>query len=223
MPIFQIQGALYYFAHVPKSGGSSVEQYLALRHGPLGFLDRKFLGQDAAWTRSSPQHAAWEDVRRLIPPQLLRDSFAMVRNPFARIRSVFLYQRDLQFTVPADMTFLAWLQELPDKLAASPNYLDNHARPMVDIVPPQARVFRLEKGMAPVERWLSTLDGARAPDPGRGIGHEKNYAAIMATGRYAQGPEATLCPDARAIIARLYRDDFLRFGYSIDLAGAPSS
>ena len=51
MPIFRHDGALYFFAHVPKCGGQSVEDYLSRRFGPLAFLNNDYYARPIAWRR----------------------------------------------------------------------------------------------------------------------------------------------------------------------------
>jgi hypothetical protein len=74
-----------YFAHVPRTGGSNLEDYLAARFGPLAMLDRDWM---RAWTRRgwrhdgllcSPQHVTAADAARLIPASTAY-SFAVVRD-----------------------------------------------------------------------------------------------------------------------------------------------
>jgi hypothetical protein len=56
MPYVTAAGKLIYFAHVPKAGGSSVENYLAARFGPLAMLDRN-------WTRYRFDEGGWRTAQ----------------------------------------------------------------------------------------------------------------------------------------------------------------
>lgn len=85
MPLYRHKGSLIYFAHVPKCGGTSIEDYLSRRFGPAAFLDRRFLRRRAPWTRTSPQHVTAADFSRLVPPSFVDVNFAVVRHPAEKI------------------------------------------------------------------------------------------------------------------------------------------
>lgn len=211
MPIVRIAGKMVYFAHVPRAGGTSVERYLEARFGPLSFIDRAFMSVPEAqrWTRSSPQHIDRAALARLFPASFFDASFAMVRNPHDRIRSVFLRQRDIEKTIPENTEFSDWLSALP-----LPGYgLDNHTRPMLDFIPPGTRIFRLEEGMDQVVDWLDDLAGNH--DGPRQIGvfnSQKDRLALL-----GQDPGARLVrldERLRRQISRLYAADTYWCGYS---------
>ncbi|WP_136444160.1 sulfotransferase family 2 domain-containing protein [Pacificoceanicola onchidii] len=176
MPIIRISGKLVYFAHVPRAAGTSVERYLRARFGPLAFADPGYLSvpEGARWTRSSPQHVTRDALDRLFPAGFFDASFAIVRNPYDRLHSVFLRQRDIEQTIPADMSFADWVGSLPQPRFA----LDNHTRPMLDFIPKGARIFRLEDGLGQVVDWLDDLAGnSRGP---REIGVSNSHAERLA-------------------------------------------
>jgi len=214
MPLIKADGRLIYFAHVPKCAGTSVARYLEARGQPMAFSDRRYLSIEAPlrWTRSSPQHAPLEALERLFPPGFFDASFALVRHPVARIASVYLFQRDKEGTVPADMRFGDWLSEVEAARAAEPFIYDNHTRPMVEFIPEGAHVFRVEDGLAPVAAWLEAQLGP-APDAA-GIGHHNSRDRLL--GAAARPLHVTA--QERAIIARIYAADFERFGYDSALA-----
>ena len=213
MPLAFIQGRLIQFAHVPRSGGTAVENYLHARFGRLGFLDRQFqhLAQGERWSKTSPQHLEAAAFERIIPKPWIAHSFAVVRNPEARIASAFRFQRDIEGRIPAEQSFTDWLAALEATLATAPHQFDNHARPATDLVPDDAKIFRLEEGLLPLIDWLDQLEGARRGP--REIAAANVFTAVRDyLGRQTR-PEPEMTPAARQSIARLYRADFLRFGY----------
>jgi hypothetical protein len=223
MPLIHIAGQLVQFAHVPRCGGSAVENYLTARFGPLAFLDRRHLkvAESARWSSTSPQHLEQEALARLLPPAWIARSFALVRHPEDRILSVFRYQRDLERTIPADMAFADWLADLPERRADEPHYLDNHPRPASDLVPEGATVFRLEDGMDPVIGWLDRIEGAKRQP--RTIAADNAYAARMKQAEREPSPALTFTPELRARIHDLYAVDFDRFGYTPRAASGPDT
>ena len=113
MPIFRVGDRLHYFAHVPKCGGSSVERYLRARFGALAFVDSRHLDRPAAlrWSRSSPQHLALSDFRRLVPSEWISSSFAVVRHPQNRLISAFRFQVEVERSIAAIWTIDEWFDD----------------------------------------------------------------------------------------------------------------
>jgi hypothetical protein len=212
MPYVTAAGKLIYFAHVPKAGGSSVENYLAARFGPLAMLDRNWTHyrfDEGGWRtsslRCSPQHVAAEDVSRLLP-RAPDWSFAVIRDPAGRLISEYRWHRS---NAPrrgrrylTKLGFSVWLQIMVQAVRRDPTIFDNHLRPQADIVPEDAEIFRLEDGFAPLVARIDTVMGAQAPE--LSIGHDlKAKADVVAQ------------PSARdlALIAKVYARDYALGGY----------
>ena len=212
MPLAMIGSGLVLFAHVPKCAGTSVEQYLAAAFGPLAFCDSGFnrLPPRRRWSKTSPQHADAATLQRLFPPGFLRASFAVVRHPVPRMVSVFRFQRDIERKIPPETRFEDWLRAvvMPPR---KPWALDNHIRPMVDMVPEDAAVFRLEDGWDAVIDWLQQLCGPDRTLP-RAM-PERNVLARRLAHEKREAPPVVPGPEARALIARAHAADFERFGY----------
>lgn len=214
MPLAVIQGAPVLFAHVPKCAGSAVEDYLERAFGPLALLDRDYTARppEARWTRTSPQHADAASLARLFPPRFLRASFAMVRHPVRRIVSVYYHQKYFEGRIPWSTTLEDWLASLRTT-GMDPAMYDNHTRPMVEMVPHDARVFRLEDGWPAVIDWLQALAGDSVTLP-RTIPEVNVLSARLASEGKAFSP-AEITDAAIGAICSLYRDDFSRFGYPL--------
>ena len=219
MPIFRCRSKLVYYAHVPKCAGSAVNRYLAARFGAIAFQDERFLLRptEASWTRSSPQHVDRHALERLFPQGFLDESFTIVRHPVDRVLSVFAFQKEVERTIPRDLGFSEWLEELPDLLQEDPFAFDNHARPMDDLVPEGARAFKLEEGFGALIAWLDALQGEAA-------GARQIAPANRRSDRRGRGGASPPRPseaDRRAIEA-LYARDFARFGYAPEPPGRAS-
>lgn len=162
MPIVRIGTDLVYYAHVPKCAGSSVEAYLAERFGPLAFLHKPHYTRPPAlrWSATSPQHIAVTDLDILFPPGFFRASFAVVRHPARRILSAYAYHQDRR-RIALWTPFDRWLAQVSRGRDRAPFVYDNHPRPMADLVPEDAAVFRLEDGLDPLVDWLDGIAGDR--------------------------------------------------------------
>ena len=207
MPFFRASGKLVYFAHVPKCAGSSVEHYLRQRFGTLGFVEEHFfsLPQSLNWSRSSAQHVPADIMDRLFPAGFFDATFAVVRHPVERVVSEFHYLRDQLLQIDPSEIFSTWLAQLDGVLTASPWLYDNRLRPMADMVPTDATVFRLEDGL---ERIIPYLDDLVGP-------HDQKLDFGRVLTRDASIPKVVPTAEDIATIERIYRKDFDRFGYAV--------
>lgn len=143
---------------------------------------------------------------------MIEGSFAVVRHPVARLRSVFRHHAVKANTIPPDWTLDDWLADWHRRRDAEPFLYDNHLLPQAEIVPPNAAVFPLEAGLDPVARHVDALAGRRT-----------GMARIKTSN--VSDPEA-IAPERLAMSARtrdrvfdLYREDFARFGYDRENCG----
>lgn len=224
MPIVRIASDLVYYAHVPKCAGSAVEDYLIDRFGPLAFLDRKFghTPRKGSWSQCSPQHVDRHSLEKLFPPGFFTASFAVVRHPAIRMKSAFLFQEKINL-LPAGTSFERWLRGLPARLEQQPYLMDNHVRPMDDMVPLEARVFRLEDGLEAIIPWLDELEGtARGPrvfpaSNETGQIKRRRHKRRLDRWRHKLFPVRPPVLDERLcqVIHELYPQDYQRFGYGV--------
>ena len=154
---------------------------------------------------NSPQHLVWADAcTRLdrVPDAV----FAVVRDPAARMASEHRWQRRGRRgtrlgRAVARLPFSFWLRVMLAMARRNPFAYDNHLRPQADFVPEEARVFRLEDGLAPVANWLVEAAGA-AP-----LSEPVPHAL-------ASGGAPEIAAEDRALIEAAFRADYMRFGYA---------
>jgi len=212
MPIIRINQKLVYFAHVPRCAGTAVEAYLRQRFGPLAFLDPRHRegSPEDRWTRTSPQYVDRDTLGRLFPPGFFDHSFAVVRHPSDRLRSVYRFQKYIENRIPLKLGFTEWLTTLPVPFET----FDNHTRPMSDLVPEDAVVFRLEDGLDAVVSWLDEVAGNN--DAPRRI-EQRNDVDQRLQHLKQPVPEVPDLPEMAAIL-QFFEADFDRFGYTIESA-----
>ena len=197
MPIFRSADKVFYFAHVPRCGGTSVEDGIAAAGAPLSFLDRKHHARrSAVWTKTSPQHALARDIEPLFAEGFVDHSFAVMRDPVARFVSAFNFNRDNEL-IDAGTSVDDFAAELARRGDGFAGAFDNHFVPASEIAPANARLFRLEDGLAAVGAWLTDVTvGALAPTFGSKNARSFSLKAYERRAKRAVGLSARVEPVA---------------------------
>ena len=206
MPLFFSNSQSIFFAHVPKTGGASVEEYLTRRFGPLTIAaNLRFktpMQAEGRWhdTIEPPQHFTKYILQGFLPRDLSQ-AFAVVRNPLDRLLSEYRFQQGISRL--NHLGFSTWLRVMLRAAATDPRVFHNHIRPQRDLVPDGARIFQFESGFDPVIDWLDTVTGTTAPD--LDMGHFLNRP---------KEPVAIRGQDI-ALIRDFYAADYAAFGYPL--------
>ena len=196
MPLFRHAEKVILFIHIPKTGGSTVEDVLCACGAKQALKAPKSVG----FSHSTPQHMHWEVTRRWIPPHFYNYSFAIVRNPFARLAGEYRWRG--KFAKSPPLPFDRWVEAQFRKYADDPFILDNHIRPQHEFIVEKVQVFRLENGLdTPLRACLMHLGLPAKPESL----HQAN-----------QSKSGTISASPATIerIAAFYADDFATFGYS---------
>jgi hypothetical protein len=198
MPIGIIQGKVIVFAHVPKTGGSSVERYRA-DHGMMALKSDRRLARFPC----ALQHLHAEPLSAIAQVDRADLNFVIVRHPVARIASEYRYQMRKSGWLRDRLSFSGWLRYALARRALNPYYRDNHFRPQHEFVLPGAQVFRFEDGVDACIAELAARFGTPVPS-----------API----REKPSPKRTFAFAPRDLerIERVYASDFTRFGYGMD-------
>lgn len=209
MPLVNVSGRYLYFAHVPKTGGTSVAEYLGRRFGPLSMVEEMDGQGRLAFTRQrqrgilfAADHLTAEDIGRFLP-QTLEHSFAVVRDPLKRIVSQYRFQSGVSRASRLD--FPTWLRTVLGAARQDRRVYRNHIRPQSDLVPADAAIFRLEDGFDPMVSWLDEVTGTSAP--------EVKVHHLLKSRKAAD--VVPLHRQDIALVAAFYRADYERFGYPL--------
>jgi len=205
------------FVHIPKTGGTSIEEALRMR-GARSREDRRLLyGPIRSWTIRSRrpgtrylQHLTIRDIRKVAPEVVDRGYFAFtfVRNPWDRIVSVFnkpdgdlvrlARKKGIEI---ASLTFAEFVEQTQDlshaHLRPQCDYvLGREGRPQVDFV---GRFERLQEEFDAVcdRVGANTTLAWHKRSPRRNGAHYRDY----------------YCARTREIVAQRYARDIERFDY----------
>lgn len=218
MPLIRTGRGIIYFAHIPKCAGTAVQIYLDARFGVRrrALLDTGYLTppEHQRWSRTSPQHMDARTFERLFQGGFVDHAFTCVRHPAHRLRSVYLHQRDVEEKIDPSETFSDWLNFLPQRRRDNPWYLDNHARPMSQMVPDDATVFKVEDGLDRLVAWIDDIMGNQ--NGPRHIEVSHTLADRMARqNKPISSDGVTLTEIDYSAVAAMDPEDFERFGYPV--------
>lgn len=186
MPLARIGGKILFFAHIPKTGGTSVETYLAGK-GALALHSKRKL----VWARTTPQHMHADVHARFIPDDFVDFTFTVMRDPRDRFVSEYLHQK--RNSRPNEK-FNAWARRMMEEQAKLPVAYDNHIRPQVDFLRPGMKVFLFEAGFAPIFDWIDEVTGT--PPGARDVWKKK-----------AEAEKPVLNDEMIALVDRAYARD----------------
>ena len=156
MPLARIGSQILFFAHVPKTGGTSVEAYLQQK-GPMALLSPLTFG----WSASTPQHMPARVHRRFVPAPFCDNAFAVLRNPLPRMVSEYRWRVAREQVAER---FEDWAPRMLAAVRADPNVFDNHLRPQCDFLRPRMALFRYERGLKAVYGWIDRVTGTPPAD-----------------------------------------------------------
>lgn len=180
MPLLLLNGKAVFFAHIPRTGGSSIEAYMRSK-GPLAF----YANGSISGLAIRPQHFHAEIYSALLEGDLLKHSFAVMREPLARLQSDYRYRcrepegawkwvnklaggRRKRVKLGKRrrlLTFDEWAVKSMSRCRRYPTIGDNHIRPQVDFITPGMKVFDFSQGLEPVFRWIDRITETKA-EPG---------------------------------------------------------
>lgn len=194
MPVFKEEQILFY--HIPKCGGSRIEEAFGLRHpAKLFYADCDYLVHDGV--SFAPQHYTPAVIERYYPEYAGFKSFCMIRNPLERVISeYFWFHRDFKKqTIKRfrENRFIDWLREEVSQLNR------DHFLPQRCWASGADQIFPLHE-MNRAFDWIEKETGIK---PNLDTHHTKrnalNTAAIA----------ASLSEQATKAIHQIYKDDFL--------------
>lgn len=205
MPILKIREKNVCFIHIPKTGGETVERYLA-QVGRLGFFWPKM---DQTLFQCTPQHFDAEMMARLFPNNYFDYRFAVVRHPLDRVLSEYKMRVRGRFLEGKKIpSFEAWFLPILAAMKSKPRILDNHMNQQFKFVDETTKVFKFEDGIIENLKQVQQDLGVEF-DFSKNIHRQSSPNEIV----------IDLSDEMILTIADLYAEDFEKFGYRMEDAG----
>jgi hypothetical protein len=204
MPLFTRDGRSVLFIHIPRTGGTTVEQAFLSSGWTMDLL-----ANDAGRTGgpAMPQYLDGSQLADLLDLDRIDRIFTIARDPSDRFRSVVARHAGDPAACRRDAVS-AWAGNAFDQLAGDPFHLDNQLRPQVDFLTEDCEVFYYEDGLSNVvreasERWTLGLVPATLPRP--------------------RSAEVEIDAALGAHLRRFYAADYATFGYGIGVASVTAA
>ncbi|WP_349829290.1 sulfotransferase family 2 domain-containing protein [Brevibacterium litoralis] len=209
MPVFSKGDFHALFIHVPKTGGSSIENLFETAGYDVSFLRREPLNVRAKINhlrRCSPQHMHAELLDQTFRLRAFDVVFMFVREPIDRFRSEYAFNSRKSFD-PSSAAVDRWANEKFRNYRENPFAADNHLRPQSEFYVPGAEVFRYEDGL---EAGLRDLNDRYELGLPTAVPHE-NSSTRESVGSSSAAVEISAGLERR--LRTLYASDFAQFGY----------
>jgi len=202
MPLYLNNKRNVLFIHIPKTGGTTIENWLYKTGDFKQLLFSEHILKD---TRVTGQHFGFETLENLIGDLNTKDlyKFAIVRNPYDRLISEFFYRvkiKDLTLGEKPEKYFSSWVDCTFKMYKNDNSILDNHLRPQSYFVSDDVVCFKLENG---IENAISQVAQELQLEKAKSIESKK----------VGEKKEVVWSKSALDKVHELYECDFKNFEY----------
>lgn len=136
MPFYTKNGITIFHSHIPKTGGSSIGDFLG-RNG----YERDFFSGYLKPCSLQHRHIFDEELKNKFNELDVTYSFAFIRDPLERFISEY-FMRRMNRSVMTDKSFQEFVEDLIGQCKSNPYVMDNHIRPQHHFINEKVEIFR---------------------------------------------------------------------------------
>ncbi|MEU2201448.1 sulfotransferase family 2 domain-containing protein [Isoptericola sp. NPDC019482] len=217
MPVLRKDKRGVLFVHVPKTGGSSIENHFVDAGWSMSYhSSATSVGSLNHFRWCTSQHMHGDPLRATFRLHRFEAVFMIVRDPIARFRSEYAWRHGIDGDV-VDLSagaVEAWAERRFAKYASYPYLLGNHIRPQADFLVEGADVMRFEDGLDAAVARLNDRYGLDLPPH---VGRERTSEGAAGV----SSKDVEISPALHDRLVEFYARDFEEFGYSTEPGSAP--
>lgn len=206
MPVFRKDGRNILFIHVPKTGGSTIEEVFRASGYQVMYLDGKMGPNSANYFRKcAPQHMNAEMLETNFELSKFDLTFMMARNPLARFKSRYVWAHRKQASIDPEIG-QKWVEKQFREFTTNKFVGGNHVRPQVDFLTPGCDVYHFEQGMQYI---IDDLDTRFDLSLDRNIPKVRDGGTVS----HMSSKDVIASPGVERRVKEFYAEDYIRFGY----------
>jgi hypothetical protein len=204
MPIFIKDNTAVLYIHVPKTGGTYIQNIFIENGFEVYFIDISDITAGVnSYRTCSPQHYHASMLLQTLRLERFNYIFMTVRNPISRLKSEFLWNVRNSFDPNV------WARHMFHVYKNDAFVIDNHMRPQSEFWLEVAQVYRIEDGYgASFARQLREYAGINITN----FPEDRPNKALSYSGQTVDDVHFDM--ETMAQIIQFYSDDFTRFNYS---------
>lgn len=207
MPVFSKGEKAILFVHVPKAGGSAIENLFAAEGWETTYREGRTGKYSHNWYRHcSPQHMHAAPLRETLRLDRFTAIFMVVREPLARFRSEFVMRKPREMATDVQSVD-EWANRALRLYRANPYAFDNHLRPQSEFLLPGSHVYRLEDGLDAVVQDLNKLYDLGLPNRVPRVRESTKTKGVASR-------DIELSGELTTRLRAMYAQDLVSFGYA---------
>ena len=212
MPIFKIKNQTVFFNHIPRCGGTSIENYLFQCGAIIAFYDNKIydITEKNRWNKSSPQHIDGASFGRLFSEKFFDRRFVISRHPVSKYKSAFTYQKFIAKNIPIELSLDNFTKLYLKQETQRFGKYDNHFLPQNFFLTNNWTYdfFKFESGLDFVKKYIDkNIVGE--------IFSETMPHIHKSSQEIHKDIDMKLSLESKQLILEVYKDDFKIFKYSV--------
>ncbi len=149
MPILTKDDIRVFYIHIPKTGGTYIEDLFRANGFEVKFWEPHLFG---GGLKCSPQHYHMDLIEKLFNLEHFDYVFATTRDPLGRFLSEFNMRNE---QLQGNIEINSWTELVFEKYESNPFILDNHIRPQNEFLADDIPVYAQEDGFD--SRFAKTL------------------------------------------------------------------